>query len=301
MTPTVDHSLNLDKRQRDMLAAMGVTYWWPDATAVADIAAPKVKPGTAAAQPARRQPAPTLPSSSPTVPLSINKIEANSIIKESDEGIFYSNIKSPDALSSSPTDGLGWSALTHAIQHCTACGLCEGRKQAVTGMGNAHARWMIVGETPDDQADAMGQPFVGPVGQMLDAMLAAMGLNRETDVYVTNVIKCHPTHNRNPEPAEIACCAPYLQRQIELVQPDMVIALGRLAGLAVLAGAVPELNTLPLGKLRAQVHTVANRAVVVTYHPNYLLRSPAKKADVWSDLCLAMAHLGYNPLEQRGN
>jgi DNA polymerase len=124
-----------------------------------------------------------------------------------------------------------------------------------------------------------------------------MGLTREADVYIANVIKCRPPHNRNPEPAEVAQCRPYLQRQIELVQPDLILALGRFAAQALLAGAVPDADKLPLGKLRGQVYRVDGRPVVVSYHPAYLLRSPADKGKTWADLCLAMNALGYNPLD----
>jgi DNA polymerase len=163
-------------------------------------------------------------------------------------------------------------------------------------MGNRQARWMIVGEAPGEQEDKQGLPFVGPAGQLLDAMLAAMGLTREADVYIANVIKCRPPHNRNPEPAEVAQCRPYLQRQIELVQPDLILALGRFAAQTLLAGVVPDVDKLPLGKLRGLIHRVDGRPVVVSYHPAYLLRSPAEKGKTWADLCLAMEALGHNPL-----
>jgi DNA polymerase len=163
-------------------------------------------------------------------------------------------------------------------------------------MGNRQARWMIVGEAPGEQEDKQGLPFVGPAGQLLDAMLAAMGLTREADVYIANVIKCRPPHNRNPEPAEVAQCRPYLQRQIELVQPDLILALGRFAAQTLLAGVLPDVDKLPLGKLRGQVYRVDGRPVVVSYHPAYLLRSPAEKGKAWADLCLAMEALGHNPL-----
>jgi DNA polymerase len=211
----------------------------------------------------------------------------------------------PPAPQASPTathtDGtaiatLDWDALTDAIQSCQACGLCQGRQRAVPGMGNRSARWMIVGEAPGEQEDKQGLPFVGPAGQLLDAMLAAMGLTREADVYIANVIKCRPPHNRNPEPAEVAQCRPYLQRQIELVQPDLILALGRFAAQTLLAGVVPDVDKLPLGKLRGQVYRVDGRPVVVSYHPAYLLRSPAEKGKTWADLCLAMEALGHNPL-----
>lgn len=306
MTAPADHSLNLDKRQRDMLAAMGVTYWWPEAVAETD---KDTGTGTGteishtAATEAPAQPAASLvPARVVSAPLSLppktTENEANYSMDESGGAVF--NPKNVP-LTTHPTPSLAaldWPALTQAIQQCTACGLCQSRKQAVPGSGHRQARWMIVGEAPGEQEDKQGLPFVGPAGQLLDAMLAAMGLTREADVYIANVVKCRPPHNRNPEPAEVAQCRPYLQRQIELVQPDLILALGRFAAQAVLAGVVPEVDKLPLGKLRGQVYHVNGRPVVVSYHPAYLLRSPAEKGKVWADLCLAMAHLGYNPMDR---
>ena len=307
MTTQTQHSLNLDTRQREMLAAMGVTYWWPTNTQTSPLAPDGDPPHHAVDTPANRALKTTIspaPESTKTV--------ANNLIIEGGKAVFDSvtsrtAIHQPPsantllpAASHKPAGQLGWPALTQAIQSCTACELCHGRKQAVPGMGNPQARWLIVGETPDEQADKQGQPFVGPVGQLLDAMLAAMGLTRETDVYIANVIKCRPPHNRNPEPAEVAHCAPFLMRQIELVQPDMILALGRLAAQTVLAGTAPGSDTLPLGKLRGHVHTAAGHPMVVTYHPTYLLRNPAEKGKVWSDLCLAMAHVGHNPMGKPG-
>jgi DNA polymerase len=272
---TALHSLHLDERQRAMLAAMGTPVWWPQA--VPSTAAPTAT--TEAEPPPAQAPTPQRATPVRTAP--------------------------PPAPQASPatahTDGtaistLDWDALTEAIQSCQACGLCQGRQRAVPGMGNRQARWMIVGEAPGEQEDKQGLPFVGPAGQLLDAMLAAMGLTREADVYIANVIKCRPPHNRNPEPAEVAQCRPYLQRQIELVQPDLILALGRFAAQTLLAGVVPDVDKLPLGKLRGLIHRVDGRPVVVSYHPAYLLRSPAEKGKTWADLCLAMEALGHNPL-----
>lgn len=292
--PTVDpmtalHSLHLDERQRAMLAAMGTPVWWPEA--VPPTAAPEVEPAPAqppladrppavAAQPVA-PPAPTTQRTTPVRPAPAPAPQASPAAAHTDGTAIAT---------------LDWDALTDAIQSCQACGLCQGRQRAVPGMGNRQARWMIVGEAPGEQEDKQGLPFVGPAGQLLDAMLAAMGLTREADVYIANVIKCRPPHNRNPEPAEVAQCRPYLQRQIELVQPDLILALGRFAAQTLLAGVVPDVDKLPLGKLRGQVYRVDGRPVVVSYHPAYLLRSPAEKGKTWADLCLAMEALGHNPL-----
>lgn len=289
----MDHSLNLDKRQRDMLAAMGVTCWWPEARAEALVSNHTTTNAVPVPAPAARRPRAVHDQ---TASINETKLVANNLLNKSDESVFCLKIASHVHPHPSSLTTLEWAELNQTIEHCTACGLCEGRKQAIPGTGSPHARWMIVGEAPDEQADKLGQAFAGQAGQLLDAMLTAMGLTRETDVYITNVIKCRPPHGRNPEPTEVAQCTPYLLRQMDLVQPDMVLALGRMAAQAVLAGGAPELDKLPLGKLRGQVHTAAGRPLVVTYHPTYLLRNPAEKAKVWNDLCLAMAHVGHNPL-----
>jgi DNA polymerase len=163
----------------------------------------------------------------------------------------------------------------------------------VFGTGSAPARWLIVGEAPGEQEDLQGQPFVGPAGQLLDNMLKAVGLSRGGDVFITNVLKCRPPANRNPQPDEMAQCAPFLQRQIELVQPTVILALGRFAAQSLLQSSLPEVAATPLGKLRGQVHSYENNSkhvpVVVSYHPAYLLRAPADKAKAWADWCLALA------------
>jgi DNA polymerase len=298
MTDTALHSLNLDERQRAMLEAMGIRQWWPD-PAAQPLAHPAEAPPTAAtltpaASPAHVAPPPARPPvhapANGARPPTVNapEKEAAHAFHESAGGQFHSQ--------NSLHADCGWDELTERIRACQACGLCQGRQQAVPGMGNRQARWMIVGEAPGEQEDRQGLPFVGPAGQLLDAMLAAMGLQREADVYIANVIKCRPPHNRNPEPDEIARCQPFLQRQIELVQPDILLAVGRFAAQTLLQGVVPEVEKLPLGRLRGRVHTVNQRPVVVTYHPAYLLRSPAEKGKVWADLCLAMERLGHNPL-----
>ena len=294
------HSLSLDARQRAMLEAMGIRDWWPE-------------PATPPAEPAlSTQPTTTQPLATPTAPAPAQAQARTAVASpaglkppqnEEKTIAFNPSNKSDkvDFYSKNGTDlaAMGWDALTARIHACQACNLCKGRQQAVPGMGNPTARWMIVGEAPGEQEDKQGLPFVGPAGQLLDAMLAAMGLNRDDDVYIANVIKCRPPRNRNPEPEEIAHCLPYLQRQIELVQPDMLLALGRFAAQALLQGTVPDVDKQPLGRLRGQVYTVNRRPLVVSYHPAYLLRNPVEKGKVWADLCLAMAHLGHNPLAER--
>ncbi|MBV7481903.1 uracil-DNA glycosylase family protein [Bordetella sp. BOR01] len=179
-------------------------------------------------------------------------------------------------------------ALREQVVQCTACGLCNGRRHAVFGMGARPARWMVVGEAPGEQEDRQGLPFVGRSGQLLDAMLASVGLNRENDVFIANVIKCRPPGNRNPKPEEIAACSPYLMRQIELLKPERILVLGRFAAQTLLG------TDATIGSLRGRKHVLAaddgrSIPVVVSYHPAYLLRSPVEKARAWQDLRLAMA------------
>ncbi len=180
--------------------------------------------------------------------------------------------------------------LAAQVVACTACGLCQGRRHAVVGHGAQPTRWLVVGEAPGEQEDRQGQPFVGRSGQLLDAMLAAVGMSRERDVFITNVIKCRPPGNRNPKPEEIAACSPYLMRQIALLKPERILVLGRFAAQTLLG------TDATIGSLRGRVHHLktdegAQIPVVVSYHPAYLLRSPSEKARAWQDLKLAARDL----------
>lgn len=181
---------------------------------------------------------------------------------------------------------MGWDELRAAVSACRACTLCERRTQTVFGVGHPQAQWMLIGEAPGEQEDLQGEPFVGKAGQLLDNMLRAVGLTRSEapaheQVYIANVLKCRPPQNRNPEPQEVAQCEPYLLRQIALVQPKLILAMGRFAVQSLLKTAEP------IGRLRGRVHEVQGVPVVVTYHPAYLLRNPLDKARSWEDLCLA--------------
>jgi uracil-DNA glycosylase len=185
---------------------------------------------------------------------------------------------------------MDWPALRAAVAACRACGLCESRQQTVFGAGSEQARLMIIGEAPGEQEDLQGEPFVGQAGKLLDNMLRAIGLTRgegppERQVFIANTLKCRPPRNRNPEPAETARCAPFLARQIELVQPRLLLAMGRFAAQSLLA------TDEPIGRLRGRVHRWRDTPVVVTYHPAYLLRTLADKARAWDDLCLAASVL----------
>jgi uracil-DNA glycosylase family 4 len=181
---------------------------------------------------------------------------------------------------------LDWPALREAVAGCRACGLCESRRNTVFGVGHTEADWMIVGEAPGEQEDRQGQPFVGPAGQLLDAMLRACGRDRQAEdargVFIANVLKCRPPANRNPAPEEVVQCEPFLSRQVALVKPRLIIAMGRFAVQSLLK------TTEPIGRLRGRVHRYEGVPVIVTYHPAYLLRTPVDKAKAWADLCLAM-------------
>ncbi len=199
--------------------------------------------------------------------------------------------KAPTVLAPAASDiGLmQWEALEPAVAQCRACELCNGRRNTVFGSGDRQAQWLIVGEAPGENEDLQGEPFVGQAGQLLDNMLKALGLNRRQDVYITNALKCRPPGNRNPEPQEVAQCEPFLRRQVELLQPRIILAMGRFAVQALLQSGEP------IGKLRGQVHRYQGVPVVVTYHPAYLLRNLADKGKAWADLCLALEVLQQPP------
>ena len=182
--------------------------------------------------------------------------------------------------------GLDWEPLEAMVKDCTACGLCKTRRQTVFGVGDAKAEWMLVGEAPGAEEDARGEPFVGQAGKLLDAMLASLGLARGNNVYIANVLKCRPPGNRNPEPGEVAQCSPYLVRQLELIQPRLILALGRFAAQALLG------TEASIASLRGRVHRYQGVPVVVSYHPAYLLRNLPDKAKAWQDLVFARRTLG---------
>jgi uracil-DNA glycosylase len=179
-----------------------------------------------------------------------------------------------------------WERLAAQVRACTACGLCRTRTQTVFGVGDRAARWLVIGEAPGAEEDARGEPFVGRAGKLLDAILYSVGLDR-TNCYIANVLKCRPPGNRDPHPEEAAHCRPFLDRQIALIRPRLILAVGRIAAQHLLG------TEAPVGKLRGRVHRLpgAGTPLVVTYHPAYLLRSPQEKRKVWDDLCLARAAL----------
>jgi uracil-DNA glycosylase len=179
-----------------------------------------------------------------------------------------------------------WQALQREVAKCTRCELSRGRTQTVFGVGNLHAELLVIGEAPGAEEDRQGEPFVGRAGQLLNSMLRAMGHPRES-VYIANMLKCRPPGNRDPSPVEISTCRPFLLRQLELLRPRLILAVGRIAAQNLLA------TEAPIGRLRGQVHTFGASAtpLIVTYHPAYLLRSPGEKRKAWIDLKFARQEL----------
>jgi uracil-DNA glycosylase family 4 len=180
------------------------------------------------------------------------------------------------------TGPAGWEVLERRALACTACTLHQTRTQVVFGTGNRQASWMVIGEAPGADEDRQGEPFVGRAGQLLNEMLRAAGLDRHS-VYIANILKCRPPDNRDPRPEEVAACSGFLQRQVELVAPRLILCVGRIAAQTLLD------TTAPISTLRGRVHALPGieAPVVVTYHPAYLLRSPGQKRRAWEDLCLA--------------
>jgi len=187
----------------------------------------------------------------------------------------------PAAASQAPSEiaRMDWPPLKAAVASCTRCRLHEQRTQAVFGVGDEQADWLFVGEGPGAEEDLRGEPFVGQAGRLLDNMLASIGLRRGERVYIANVVKCRPPGNRNPEPDEVAACAPYLDRQIALISPKLIVALGKVAATRLLG------RDASIASLRGKVLEYEGRPLIVTYHPAYLLRNLGDKAKAWEDLC----------------
>lgn len=184
--------------------------------------------------------------------------------------------------------GMNWAELKSNVAGCVKCGLCRGRTQTVFGVGDEKAKWLLVGEGPGRNEDLQGEPFIGQAGKLLDNMLLAMGLRRGENTYIANIVKCRPTdetgRDRPPTPEEAAACLPYLERQVALIQPTVIVALGKTAALSLLG--LPA--DTPVSRLRGRVHQYTGRPLIVTYHPAYLLRNMADKKKAWADLSLAM-------------
>jgi len=190
-------------------------------------------------------------------------------------------LRSREARAAEDASSPGWVELKAAVPACTACALHQGRTQTVFGVGDEKADWLLVGEAPGAEEDRLGEPFVGQAGRLLDSMLAAIGLARGDNVYICNVLKCRPPGNRNPEPDEVTKCAPFLQRQIELIGPKLIVAMGRFAAQTLLG------TDASIASMRGRVHRHAGVPLIVTYHPAYLLRNLPDKAKAWEDLVFA--------------
>lgn len=267
-------ALDLDARQRAMLQEMGVPVWMPTT-----VAAPAAKPA-AAPNPLRDERVERAAQAPAPVPAAA----------------VPPSVVNPVALATSGT------LLAAQAQACQACALCAGRTRSTLsaqrwseGDGNIQADWFIVGDPPDADEDREGQPFVGPAGQLLDAMLKAVGADRQGQgsqgAYLSNIVKCHPLPGQVPQPEEWVQCGGFLRQELSLVRPKVVIAMGRIAAQALLQEH-PNQAQLPLGKQRGTVYRFQGLPVVVTYHPKMLLRAGADKAKAWADLCLALDVMG---------
>ena len=248
-----------------MLAEMGVRLFGPDSHSGRPVGTPPEAPRQAGGKPALaagivKAPEPAMRGPAPEAVVSRDRIEL-----------------------------MEWDALERAVASCRACELCDGRRNTVFGVGDRQADWLIVGEAPGENEDLQGEPFVGQAGKLLDNMLRALGLDRQHKVYIANVLKCRPPGNRNPAPHEVAQCEPFLRRQVELLQPKIILAMGRFAVQSLLE------STEPIGKLRGRAHQYMGVPVVVTYHPAYLLRNLPDKAKAWADLCLAQEAMRAQP------
>lgn len=205
---------------------------------------------------------------------------------ESDKSVGMNpDLQDHRSATSGPGEQLDWHLLKQQVKSCTACKLRAGCTQTVFGVGDEKAEWLFVGEGPGADEDAKGEPFVGQAGKLLDNMLAAIKLKRGENVYIANIVKCRPPGNRTPEADEIATCLPYLQQQIALIKPKLIVALGKTAATSLLG------KDATLGSMRGIIHSYNNVPLIVTYHPAYLLRSPAEKAKAWQDLCLAVKRM----------
>jgi uracil-DNA glycosylase family 4 len=254
-------SLELDERRLAMLGEMGIRVFAPPPQAQPH--EPQAAPEVAAVTPVRAAPpAPAIeaPRARTDVPV-VQRVRPVGV------------------------EAMDWDALQQAVAACGACKLCEGRSNTVFGVGDPRPDWMVIGEAPGEHEDLQGEPFVGQAGKLLDNMLKAVGVARGRGVYIANVLKCRPPGNRNPEPDEVAQCEPFLRRQVELLQPRIILAMGRFAVQSLLQ------SQEPVGKLRGRVHRYNGVPLVVTYHPAYLLRNLPDKAKAWQDLVLAKSLL----------
>jgi uracil-DNA glycosylase family 4 len=296
-----------------MLQEMGVHVWLPQPEPVVSVLAPAAVAAAAPAPaPAPRPVAPAPSSVAPVAPANVPPPLAHAIEKIAVDALATGAAapKTSRIPVTAPTPGVAgpsgladgiaamdWPALAHTIANCQACPLSNGRRAPVFVGAEAprQADWLVVGEPPDDAEERAGAPFADQAGQLLDNMLKAVGVNRHdagrsgaSAAYVSNVVKCRPATARNPDPQELATCANYLRREVALVQPKVILAMGRFAAQTLLRDDLPEVASIPLGKLRGKIYRYQGIPVVVTYHPTHLLRTPLGKARAWADLCLAL-------------
>lgn len=284
-------SLELNPRQRAMLQEMGVHVWLPGtAFAVQTVPTDPHAPASA--------PAAAVPNAQPVAHASAARFPLSPIVSSFVSAPVTTLGTAPVRAPAQPAlagqlSALDWPALAEMASTCQACGLCAGRKQSTLKAPSiaTQADWLVVGDPPDEDEDRAGQPFVEATGILLDNMLKAVGASRTgsgtAGAYLSNVVKCRPPQGRIAQGPELAQCAMYLQREIALVQPKVIVAMGRFA-VQLLLSEQPELENQPLGKLRGRVYRYQGVPVAVTYHPKVLLRASADKGKAWADLCLAM-------------
>lgn len=275
-------SLDLNERQRAMLAEMKVSVWWPKAERIGVLG--EAAPMDAADDPVAFAAAPA--------PQQVTRPAAPA---PRAEALDTAPAPAPASIPTSDIDQMDWAQLAQTVAQCTACGLCEGRTAPVfvSEPAPVQADWLIVGEPPDEDEERAGTPFAGEAGQLLDNMLRAVQCTRggagSAGARLTSVVKCRTTPGRNPHAEELVQCAVYLRREIVLTRPRVIVAMGRFSAMSLLAQDYPELLQLPFGRLRGKLYRWMGIPVVVTYHPSKLLRTPAEKANAWFDLCLARA------------
>jgi uracil-DNA glycosylase family 4 len=268
------------KRRIEYLQVLGVDVWLPRRPNAAAAPLETPIPASVPAAPAALEPVPAVEVAKAAEPAAIGAIfgssDASAVSRRAPAAAARQHVEGEEAAAS-------WDALRKEILTCTKCGLHATRTQGVVGVGDQRAEWLVIGEAPGAEEDKRGEPFVGRGGQLLDAMLRAIALKRGENVYIANILKSRPPNNRDPKPEEVTACLPYLMRQIALIRPRLILAVGRIAAQNLLS------TDAPLGRLRGRVHYFGelNTPVIVTYHPAYLLRSPAEKRKAWDDLKFA--------------
>lgn len=292
-------SLDLDPRQRAILREMGLRVWSPLSTAAPASASVPVAPADVTSAVA---PASALVQALTSASASGSATAADSAVAiELPAQAVTANMRLGADVAS-----LSWSELHQAVMQCQRCKQSVGRRSPVMEPADpGRVDWLVLGEPPDDKEERAGQALAGPAGILLDNMLRAVGVARVSATagtgltkvlswraHVSNVVKCRPAIMRNPDAHDLASCESYLRREVELLRPRVILALGRFAAQSLLQGDVPDIASIPLGKLRGQVYRYQGVPVVVSYHPNYLLRTPQDKGRAWVDLCLASRQIG---------